>query len=328
MQPLDVTPPADLPVQVRFCQQCGRFQPLSEFDGDKRSCRVRLQVRAASTAAAGILPSCVQGTARVRVGLHAGELDRTRASWTFARPHRRNAPPFCCLLAAPQRAAAQAAAQWRGPAGGRVHRRPVAARRRHHGRRCGDGQASCAVCGGAAGARGVAAGGAGHAGRTALCDHHACTLCSGARCLPCLTGAWLPSLPLRSAPASLPLTVQTTRHFALAFAQPPPRPDGAEEQGEIDGGELGSVGEGGGGQAQGLGPGTMPFVPAPDVMMLLLKGYAGEAGLQVGCVAAGPCRGMAFTLVRQAKRRGKSRMQSMHAQDLPRPKHSTSAAFV
>ncbi len=31
--------------QVRFCQQCGRFQPLGEFDGEKRSCRVRLQVR-------------------------------------------------------------------------------------------------------------------------------------------------------------------------------------------------------------------------------------------------------------------------------------------
>ncbi|KAI7836173.1 hypothetical protein COHA_009940 [Chlorella ohadii] len=29
--------------QVRFCQQCGRFQPLGEFDGEKRSCRVRLQ---------------------------------------------------------------------------------------------------------------------------------------------------------------------------------------------------------------------------------------------------------------------------------------------
>jgi len=27
---------------IRFCQQCGRFQLLSEFDGDKRSCRKRL----------------------------------------------------------------------------------------------------------------------------------------------------------------------------------------------------------------------------------------------------------------------------------------------
>ena len=27
----------------RFCQQCGRFHDLSEFDGDKRSCRARLQ---------------------------------------------------------------------------------------------------------------------------------------------------------------------------------------------------------------------------------------------------------------------------------------------
>lgn len=28
--------------KIRFCQQCGRFQLLSEFDGDKRSCRRRL----------------------------------------------------------------------------------------------------------------------------------------------------------------------------------------------------------------------------------------------------------------------------------------------
>lgn len=28
--------------RIRFCQQCGRFQLLSEFDGDKRSCRKRL----------------------------------------------------------------------------------------------------------------------------------------------------------------------------------------------------------------------------------------------------------------------------------------------
>ncbi|KXZ47614.1 hypothetical protein GPECTOR_34g773 [Gonium pectorale] len=30
-------------VPHRFCQQCGRFQPVSEFDGEKRSCRVMLQ---------------------------------------------------------------------------------------------------------------------------------------------------------------------------------------------------------------------------------------------------------------------------------------------
>lgn len=27
----------------RFCQQCGRFHDLASFDGDKRSCRARLQ---------------------------------------------------------------------------------------------------------------------------------------------------------------------------------------------------------------------------------------------------------------------------------------------
>ncbi|GIL53352.1 hypothetical protein Vafri_9024 [Volvox africanus] len=30
-------------LQQRFCQQCGRFHELSEFDGNKRSCRSRLQ---------------------------------------------------------------------------------------------------------------------------------------------------------------------------------------------------------------------------------------------------------------------------------------------
>lgn len=32
-------------VRQRFCQQCGRFHDIGEFDGDKRSCRARLQVR-------------------------------------------------------------------------------------------------------------------------------------------------------------------------------------------------------------------------------------------------------------------------------------------
>jgi hypothetical protein len=30
-------------VSSRFCQQCGKFEPLSSFDGAKRSCRARLQ---------------------------------------------------------------------------------------------------------------------------------------------------------------------------------------------------------------------------------------------------------------------------------------------
>jgi hypothetical protein len=35
-------------VEQRFCQQCGRFEPLSQFDGDKRSCRMGLQRRRAT----------------------------------------------------------------------------------------------------------------------------------------------------------------------------------------------------------------------------------------------------------------------------------------
>lgn len=29
-------------IPQRFCEQCGRFHPLEEFDGNKRSCRLRL----------------------------------------------------------------------------------------------------------------------------------------------------------------------------------------------------------------------------------------------------------------------------------------------
>lgn len=31
-------------VHVRFCQQCGKFQELSDFDGGRKTCRARLQV--------------------------------------------------------------------------------------------------------------------------------------------------------------------------------------------------------------------------------------------------------------------------------------------
>lgn len=29
--------------EQRFCQQCGKFQPREDFDGEKRSCRARLE---------------------------------------------------------------------------------------------------------------------------------------------------------------------------------------------------------------------------------------------------------------------------------------------
>ena len=28
---------------IRFCQQCGRFQLLSDFEGDRRSCRLKVR---------------------------------------------------------------------------------------------------------------------------------------------------------------------------------------------------------------------------------------------------------------------------------------------
>ena len=31
-------------VPLRHCQQCSRFEPLDAFDGDKRSCRAKLEV--------------------------------------------------------------------------------------------------------------------------------------------------------------------------------------------------------------------------------------------------------------------------------------------
>jgi hypothetical protein len=38
----------DSDVEQRFCQQCGRFEPVSLFDGDKRSCRKGLERRRAT----------------------------------------------------------------------------------------------------------------------------------------------------------------------------------------------------------------------------------------------------------------------------------------
>mgnify|MGYP001035137455 CR=1 FL=1 len=32
-------------VPHRFCQQCGRFQPLTEFDEDRRTCRRKVGMR-------------------------------------------------------------------------------------------------------------------------------------------------------------------------------------------------------------------------------------------------------------------------------------------
>ncbi|GAB4816874.1 hypothetical protein N2152v2_003920 [Parachlorella kessleri] len=48
---------------VRFCQQCGRFQHISDFDGDRRSCRASLEKhnarrrRAATTATTNKIPA-------------------------------------------------------------------------------------------------------------------------------------------------------------------------------------------------------------------------------------------------------------------------------
>jgi hypothetical protein len=39
-------------VPQRFCQQCGRFHPLQDFDGAKRSCRARWVHRAGDEAVA------------------------------------------------------------------------------------------------------------------------------------------------------------------------------------------------------------------------------------------------------------------------------------
>ena len=45
--------------QQRFCQQCGRFHNIGEFDGDKRSCRARLQRHNARRRKAGSEPAKV-----------------------------------------------------------------------------------------------------------------------------------------------------------------------------------------------------------------------------------------------------------------------------
>lgn len=76
-------------------------------------------------------------------------------------------------------------------------------------------------------------------------------------------------------------------HLPLAQQAPP---KAAREEGGSEGGEAlqaGSEGAGEGGGEGDLGGGalaanSMPFVPTVDVMMLLLKGYAGVYCLRMG----------------------------------------------
>lgn len=89
---------------------------------------------------------------------------------------------------------------------------------------------------------------------------------SQARGLLLLSVAWQFTHSLPTPPTRLAALLQV----------PPKAPEG--EGGEGEDGEA----EGGG---VGMGPNSMPFVPTPDVMMLLLKGYAG--GWKGGVIGGG-----------------------------------------
>ncbi|KAL4424300.1 hypothetical protein ABPG75_001601 [Micractinium tetrahymenae] len=155
--------------QVRFCQQCGRFQPLEDFDDNKRSCRVRLQ--------------------------------------------RHNA------------------------------------RRRKRPREAGAG-----VAGGAA-------------GDLSEYDQAAAEMAQlAAQQYAAATGA--------PPPGAIPITAKEIQAMqdALQFASSTLAHSNQVVTGKPAGEEGGEEGEDG--EAGATGAGSMPFVPAPDVMMLLLKGYA------------------------------------------------------
>lgn len=72
----------------RFCQQCGRFHDLCSFDGDKRSCRARLQRHNARRRkkADTMESSRSAGTARLRGGYAAKKGAREDETVDYARP--------------------------------------------------------------------------------------------------------------------------------------------------------------------------------------------------------------------------------------------------
>ncbi|CAL8463580.1 g3114 [Coccomyxa elongata] len=80
-------------VQQRFCQQCGRFHLLAEFDGDKRSCRARLDLhnnrrRKRGEAGDGSFRSSARLERRLGDTLHSHVSPRTRARRTATRSRR------------------------------------------------------------------------------------------------------------------------------------------------------------------------------------------------------------------------------------------------
>lgn len=124
-------------LQQRFCQQCGRFHPLSKFDGAKRSCRDRLQRhnarrrkdKAGAAASTGAKVSAVPGVRAVRGG--------TKRSGSKATTSAAAAAAMAVAAGAvPGSSAGRPAAQQQQPSGG------AAAGRGHSGDGCSDGAAS------------------------------------------------------------------------------------------------------------------------------------------------------------------------------------------
>lgn len=107
--------------------------------------------------------------------------------------------------------------------------------------------------------------------------HKSKQVAAAAGCMPC-------SFPVQGNRWLQP----TSCHPYLPLAQQAP-PKAAREEGGSEGGDApqaGSEGAGEGGGEGDLGGGalaanSMPFVPTVDVMMLLLKGYAGLYGLRM-----------------------------------------------
>ncbi|KAK2079435.1 hypothetical protein QBZ16_003127 [Prototheca wickerhamii] len=75
-------------VPMRFCQQCGRFQELSAFEGTMRTCRVRLDKHAARRRRSGAL-----GAKRLREQERRAEAGDTAFQVPAARPQAHHFAP-------------------------------------------------------------------------------------------------------------------------------------------------------------------------------------------------------------------------------------------
>ena len=81
---------------MRFCQQCGRFQPLSDFEGAKKSCRAKLELhnarRKQARAAAAVCDS--KPSSSLSPTRSSGDLDNSSLEGSGTIDERHCTPSF------------------------------------------------------------------------------------------------------------------------------------------------------------------------------------------------------------------------------------------